>query len=157
MPLARIISWRLTYEMLALDRKDLITKTCKTITRISSLALAVLGLALGGCATSGSSHTESMLSAAGFRTITPRTAQQRADYAALPPYEVQQRQFDGQLVYAYADEDARIVYVGNAGNYQRYQKLAQDQKVANQEFAASEENQDATMHRGFMGPAGESW
>jgi hypothetical protein len=129
-------------------------KTVKIITTwISSLFLITAGLAVTGCA---SAHTdkESMLTASGFHAMTPTTAQQQTAYAALPSYELQRHNFNGKVIYAYKDEKAGVVYVGNDGNYQRYQQLVYQQKLANEELVAAEMNQDAALNWGFWGPPG---
>lgn len=134
--------------------KNLIMKALGIVTaRVSSVILVAAGLVAGGCA-STRHDTESMLSAAGFRAMTP-TVQQQSSYAALPPYRLQRHDLTGKLFYAYKDPKAGVVYVGNEGNYQRYQQLAYQQRIVNQELAAAEMNQDAAMNWGLWGPPGE--
>ena len=63
------------------------TQLMKNKTSIILLAL-VAGIVLsglGGCASVGSTNTESLLTAAGFRARTPETPRQKQIYAALPP------------------------------------------------------------------------
>lgn len=123
---------------------------------IGSLLVVIAGLALTGCASAGRSDTESMLSAAGFHARTPTTAQQQTCYAALPAYELQRHDFNGKVLYAYKDPKAGVCYIGDESNYQRYQQLAYQQKIANEEIAAAEMNQDAANNWGFWGP-GPGW
>lgn len=125
----------------------------------SLLLLAVLSAALGfsGCASNRAQRTESMLSAAGFHTLTPSTPQQQACYAALPPNHVERREADGKVLYAYADKKAGLVYVGNEHNYQRFQQLAHQQRIADEQMQAAQMNQQASMNWSYWGPAGMWW
>ena len=68
--------------------------------------MTAAALGLSGCASTKAHNTESLLSAAGFHTMTPSTAQQQACYAALPPFKVQLHDFNGKVVYASADKKA---------------------------------------------------
>src|SRR3954447_9998257 len=116
------------------------------------LALIMAALGWSGCASTKEHNTESLLSAAGFRTLTPGTPQQKSVYASMPPYKVQRHNFNGRVVYAYADQKAGVVYVGDEGDYQRYRQLAQQQKISNEQVEAAEMNQDAAMNWGAWGP-----
>ncbi|MDB6111104.1 MAG: hypothetical protein JWR69_2854, partial [Pedosphaera sp.] len=100
------------------------------------LALTVAALGWSGCASTKQRNTESLLSAAGFRTLTPSTPQQQASYAALPPFKVQRHEANGRVVYAYADKKAGLLYVGGENEYQRYKQLGQQQKIADEQLQA---------------------
>jgi hypothetical protein len=119
--------------------------------------LMVALLAIAGCATTKEHSTESMLSAAGFHTLTPATPQQKACYGALPPYKVQRREINGKVVYAYADKRDGIVYVGGENEYQRFKQLGQQQKIADEQLQAAQMNDDAAMNWGFWGAPGMWW
>jgi hypothetical protein len=119
------------------------------------LALLTLTVAFGitGCATKAHNN-ESLLSAAGFRTMTPTTPQQQACYTALPPYQVQRLDKNGRTVYAFADKKAGIVYVGGENEYQRYRQLGVQKQIADEQLQAAQMNQDAAMNWGAWGPWG---
>jgi len=121
--------------------------------------LAVIGGALGfsGCASNKARDTQNLLSAAGFHTLTPTTPQQQASYDSLPPNEVQRREADGKVLYAYADKKNGILYVGNEANYQRFRQLGHQQRIAEQQLAAAQMNQSTSMNWGYWGPAGMWW
>ena len=87
------------------------------------LVAATAALFLAGCAGVGSSNTTSLLSAAGFRVLTPQTPKQQQMYAALPPYQVEHATMKGRALYVYKDEKAGVAYVGHEAVYQRYQQL----------------------------------
>jgi len=118
------------------------------------LTMIAAALGLSGCASTQAQKTESLLSAAGFHTMTPSTAQQQACYAALPPFKVQRHDFNGKVVYAYADKKAGTVYVGSEKEYQRYNELAQQQQMADEQVHAAEMNRDAVMNWDYWGPPG---
>src|SRR4051794_3053592 len=94
--------------------------------------ITVLGFA--GCASEKAHNKESLLSAAGFRTLTPSTPQQQSVYASMPPNKVQRMEQNGKVTYAYVDKKAGVVYVGGENEYQRYKQLGQQQKLANEEM-----------------------
>jgi hypothetical protein len=121
------------------------------------LALTIVSLGLAGCASTKHHNTESLLSAAGFHTVTPTTTDQQACYAALPPFKVQRHDFNGKVVYAYADKKAGILYVGGEPEYQRFTQLGQQQKIADEQLQAAEMNQDAAMNWDAWGPGGAWW
>ncbi|HET6888741.1 MAG TPA: hypothetical protein VFH87_12560 [Candidatus Udaeobacter sp.] len=109
---------------------------------IATLAGTIL---FAGCAGIGSSNTESLLTAAGFRARTPQTPKQQQIYAALPPYTVQRATVKGQVFYVYKDEKAGVAYVGREQEYQRYQQLAIQQQIAQNQIAAAEMEQQAAL------------
>lgn len=132
-----------------------VMKTVRTIAAFfTSLVITIVGIALAGCASTRHANTEQMLSAVGFQTMTPRTPQQQACYAALPPYKVERSIFNGKVVYAYADKRAGIVYVGNEKDYQQLQWLAFERKIAAQQLATAEMNEQAVLGWPFSGPPG---
>ncbi len=105
-----------------------------------------------GCASTGASNHESLLSAAGFREKTPQTAKQRELYAEAPAYHVQHFNFKGHSVYVYKDEGKGVVWIGGETEYQRYQQLALRQRVAQENYVAAEMN--AEMATGWIGAYG---
>jgi hypothetical protein len=119
---------------------------------------AVLVAALGsGCASARHAEMTNMLSAAGFTTMTPTSSEQEANFAALPPYELVRHDFNGRVIYAYADKRNGIVYKGNESNYQRLQQLKFQQRIADQQLAAAQMNQQAAWGWQYWGPPGMWW
>ena len=121
----------------------------KTTSRTSNIVVFVATLAgtilLAGCAGMGSSNTESLLTAAGFRARTPQTPKQQQIYAALPPYQVQRATVNGKVFYVYKDEKSGVAYVGREQEYQNYQQLAIQQQIAQNQIAAAEMEQQAAL------------
>ncbi len=133
-------------------RKQPITKTVTTVKAIKSslyitiiFAAAVSALFFVSCAGMGSANTKSLLSAAGFRGRTPQTPKQQQIYAALPPYQVERATVKGQVFYVYKDEKAGVAYVGREPEYQRYQQLAIQQQIAQNQIMAAEMEQQAAL------------
>jgi hypothetical protein len=118
----------------------------KTSIILLSLASGIVLFALGGCASVGSTNTESLLSAAGFRVRTPETARQKEIYAALPAYKVERATIQGKGVfYVYKDEKAGLAYVGREEEYQRYKNLAIQQRIAEDNYIAEEMDRQAAL------------
>ena len=89
------------------------------------------------CAEMEANNTKSLLSAAGFHTLTPQTAQQKEIYAALPADKVQRVAAKGKTAYVFKDEKAGIAYVGHEAEYQRYKNLCIQQRIAQDYYMAS--------------------
>jgi hypothetical protein len=114
----------------------------KTFRILFSLLTLALGPAFTGCASMGASSTEPLLSAAGFRVKTPETATQKEIYATLPPYKLQRGTHQGKTFYAYKDEKQGIAYVGGEAEYQKYQQLAVQRRIAREQYEAAQMNRD---------------
>ena len=116
------------------------------------LSAMISAICLVGCASMGSSNTKSLLSAAGFREKTPETAKQKELYAAATAYKVQRITAKGKTFYAYKDEKNGTALVGDESNYQQFEKLAVQQRIAQQEYQAAEMRRDAAY--GWYGAYG---
>ena len=108
---------------------------------------AIFGAAilLAGCASLDASNQKSLLSASGFRARTPETARQKELYAAIPSYKVQRLTVQGKTYYVYKHEKEGVAYVGSEAEYQRYQQLALEQRIAEQQYMAAEMQHDMAM------------
>jgi hypothetical protein len=97
---------------------------------IAAPVFILLLLALfNGCASWDASSQESLLSAAGFKTRTPSTPQQEAMFARMAPYTVERRERHGKILYAYADKNQHVVYIGGEAEYQRYKQLGVQKSI----------------------------
>jgi hypothetical protein len=108
------------------------------------LALFAAGSAL--FAGMGSSNAESLLTAAGFRVRTPETPKQKQIYATLPAYKVERATVNGKVFYVYKDEKKGVAYIGREAEYQRYQQLAVQQQIAQQQYMAAELDRQAALN-----------
>ena len=126
--------------------------------RFTRLALAGLAsicalLALAGCAGIDAANKEPLLSAAGFVVRTPETPKQKELYASAPANQLERIAVNGKVFYAYKDEAKGVAYVGGEAEYQRYQQLAVQQRIARDNYMAAEMNRDmATGWYGAYGP-----
>jgi hypothetical protein len=88
------------------------------------------------CAEMESTNTKSLLSSAGFHTVTPSTPLQKEVYAHLTANHVQRVTIGERKIYAFKDEQAGIAYVGREAEYQRYVHLCVQQRVAQDYYTA---------------------
>jgi hypothetical protein len=124
----------------------------RPVAAITLLLLAVLV----GCASWNAQNKESLLSAAGFRTRTPTTPNQQAMFNRMTPYKVERRIRNGKVLYAYADKQNNVVYLGGENEYQKYRQLALQQSIAQDQIEAAQINEDASMYQDF-GPYWGPW
>jgi hypothetical protein len=122
---------------------------------VATITLLLLAI-LVGCASWDAQNKESLLSAAGFRTRTPTTANQQAMFNRMTPYKVERRIRNGKVLYAYADKQNNVVYLGGENEYQKYRQLALQQSIAQDQIEAAQINEDASMYQDF-GPYWGPW
>jgi hypothetical protein len=108
-----------------------------------------------GCSSFEAQNKESLLIAAGFRTRTPSTAAQQAMFNRMTPYKVERRIRKGKVLYAYADKDKNVVYIGGEAEYQRYKQLGVQQSIAEQNLEAAQINEEASLYD--FGPYWGPW
>jgi len=116
-------------------------------------ATAVLAL-MAGCATTTTTTEDkrSMLVAAGFKTVTPKTAAQQQKLQKLHVGQVAQIQKNGKTYYVVADPPRNVVYVGGPNEYQAYQQIRAVRQLQQENLEASAEMyQDAAMNWGAWG------
>lgn len=105
--------------------------------------LAAFALLFGaGCAAiqkSEAMDTERTLAAAGFQMKFAKTAEQIANVESLPQRKLTRTSGpDGTNRFVWADAtDCKCIYVGTEAAYDRYQKLAVNKQIANEEEAAA--------------------
>lgn len=130
-------------------------KSLKLLPFFLVLATAILGFT--GCASLEAPNTESLLSAAGFKTKTPTTPKQIAFYNNLSVFELQRHVVKGHVIYTYADKKNSVIYFGDEKAYQRYKQLALKQEIAEDQLSAAEMDEEASMDWGGWGPWGTFW
>lgn len=125
---------------------------------LGSMIAAVAALfalaGLGGCTTMEHANTKSLLTQAGFHTLTPSTAKQKEVWAQLQANQVQRATVKGRVFYVFKDEAAGVAYVGHEAEYQRYRELAIQQKIAQDYYMAVE--MDRMYAPGWYGAWGPS-
>jgi hypothetical protein len=108
---------------------------------------------LFGCATTQSSmqNRENMLVASGFKVITPKTTAQQQKLQNLPPGKVTMVQKGKKTYYIFPDPVQNKAYVGGPKEYQAYQQLRTENKLANEDLETAEMYQDAEMQWSLWG------
>ncbi|HSI14551.1 MAG TPA: hypothetical protein VK961_21045 [Chthoniobacter sp.] len=122
------------------------------ITLLTTILAAGLLSFFSGCASLDSSNQESLLSAAGFQVRTPETPKQKEVFAAAESYKVKRVTYNGKSFYAYKQEKKGIAYIGGEAEYQKYQQLAIQQRIARDNYEAAQMQRDAAM--GWYGAYG---
>jgi hypothetical protein len=112
-----------------------------------------------GCASYDAQSKETLLSAAGFRTRTPSTPEQQAMFNRMVPYKVERRVRNGKVLYAYADKQRNVVYIGGESEYQRYKQLGLQQSIAQDQLEAAQINEEASLYNWgpYWGPWNPWW
>jgi hypothetical protein len=130
------------------------------ITRIFlSIIAAVCTAMLLGCATTQTStqNRESMLVAAGFKAITPKTATQKQKLQNLPPGKVTRIQKKGKTYYIFPEPAKNLAYVGGPNQYQEYQQLRVENRLAQEDVESADMYQDAAMEWSVWGGGEGVW
>ncbi|MDJ1158483.1 hypothetical protein QNA08_09575 [Chelatococcus sp. SYSU_G07232] len=114
-------------------------------------AAVVVGLMLAGCVSTIESR-ENLLAAAGFRVKLADTPDKFAGLSQLPPHKFTRRTLAGRLTYLYADPDVcKCLYYGDEAAYQRYQRIAFEQRLADQQRTTAIMLQDAAWRWRWRG------
>lgn len=115
-----------------------------------AVACTVLGI---GCASTQTStqNKESMLAASGFKTITPKTAAQQQKLQKLPQGKVTMIQKKGKTYYIFPDPAHNLAYVGGPRQYQQYQQLRADNRLAKESLETADMYQDTEMQWSVWG------
>jgi hypothetical protein len=120
------------------------------------LPLILVGLAAGGCASIRAHQAiqaEQILSAAGFVMKPADNPERLAELQKLAPRKVVRHMHDGQARYVYADPDTcKCLYVGDERQFQKYQELSLQKKIADEQLSAAEASRDASLDWGIGGP-----
>ena len=123
--------------------------------RFLSLAASLcFGAFFLGCA-GGAIDTERLLAAAGFQMRMADSPERLAHLSTMTQRQLVPEMKDGSLRYVYADDKyCKCLYVGTEKAYQRYERYALKQRVANTQLEAAQMNEDASMDWGMWGPWG---
>ncbi|MBW1780170.1 MAG: hypothetical protein JRL30_05480 [Deltaproteobacteria bacterium] len=120
--------------------------------------LSGLALSLSACAAIQNQNaidTERLLAASGFQMRLADNPEKLAHLKALTQRKLVPHKHEGKLYYVYADATScQCIYVGNPKAYQRYQKLALQKQIADEQRMAAEMNENASMNWGLWGPWG---
>ncbi|MEA2040690.1 MAG: hypothetical protein U9N82_12835 [Thermodesulfobacteriota bacterium] len=126
-----------------------------------AVILSSVAFLLGGCAAierSNAIDTERLLAAAGFQMRFADTTERQAHLKTMPQRKLVPYNRNGKVYYVYADSLAcECLYVGSEKAYQRYQSLAIQQKIAEENRAAAEMNANAAMNWQMWGSWYRPW
>ena len=127
--------------------------------------LVILCLVLAGCgggsgmqaqqqAPQARSKTDLLL-AAGFKQIYPSTPQLKARLQAMPQHQIFMASKGPKVFYVHADAaGSGCLYAGNQEQYQAYQKLAAQSRMAAEELSAAGIDESMNMGWDEWGEAG---
>jgi hypothetical protein len=113
----------------------------------SAVLVAVIGIFLVGCATapSGSSTSSQgdLLAQAGFKAHAPNSPQKLAYIKTLPAKKVVVNQYQNKPLYLVCtDPDSKQCFLGDQAAYDRYQQLAIQQSISEDERNVHEQRWD---------------
>jgi hypothetical protein len=123
---------------------------------VSILALLTFAVSCASTQTAVE-NKESMLVAAGFKVVTPKTAAHQQKLQQLPPGKIAMIQKSGKTFYVYPDAAHNQAYVGGPQEYQAYQQARLANHLAQENLESAEMYQDATMNWGAWGGWGVGW
>jgi hypothetical protein len=117
-----------------------------------AIMIAVVSIFLLGCAVAPSGRAgrsqADLLQEAGFTPYTPRTPEKLAYLNTLPAKKVVSNKYQGQVHYLVCtDPDSKQCYLGDKAAYQRYQQLAIQESIAEEQRKISEEHSDPEFWR----------
>jgi hypothetical protein len=124
------------------------------------LGLVALCALFPGCTSTPPSSpppAESLLVAAGFKTVVASTDKQMQLLPTLPAGQVTVVTQTGKNFYVYPDLPKNRVYVGTAKEYQAYMKLRAQSNLPTPDPQASYLQQDAAMRKADARDASASW
>ena len=126
---------------------------------VMMIGATVLLALMAGCATTATFPQEkaSMLVAAGFKTIAPKTAAQQQKLQQLQTGQVATIQKNGRTYYIVADPHQNVVYVGGPHEYQAYQQMRAQRQLTQENLQTAEMYQDAAMQWDTWGGWGMGW
>jgi hypothetical protein len=133
--------------------------TILNLTGLRFIVASALIVSLDACVSPAdrAQDQEQMLAAAGFLEKPASTPERQTRLAALPPFKILSQEIKAGGVesvgYVYADPQfCHCIFVGDPGAYQRYQRMAYQQKVAAERIEAQEMREENAMDWGMWGP-----
>ena len=127
----------------------------------TATALVFATSLMGGCAwisTQGAISAERSLAAAGFQMKMATTAAQFTALEGLKQRQLFPKDRNGEVRWVYADAGyCKCIYVGSEKAYQRYERFAFKQRIANQQQQAAMAAQEASLNWASWGPWYSPW
>ena len=135
----------------------MVTKVSYFGSVLSLLTLAALVLGCTNAPPTSSPAAESLLVAAGFKTVVASTDKQLQLLPTLPAGQVTVVTQTGKNFYVYPDLPNNRIYVGTAKEYQAYMKLRAPNNLPASDPQASYLQQDAAMRKADARDASAPW
>ena len=104
---------------------------------------------LTGC--TSTQKKETLMSAAGFRTVIPSTPKQIAQLKTLPQGKVVPVTKKGKTFFLFADSEHNTLLIGDQKQYTAYQQYALQYKIQQDKLATASLNADASSEWGAWG------
>lgn len=112
---------------------------------VGDVVLAGVALGLAGCV-NPVVQKEDLLAAAGFAFKPADTPEKVANLAKLPPHKFARQVRNGKVVFLYADPTVcDCLYAGDEAAYDRYKQEVFQQRIADEQRMAADEQEDAAM------------
>lgn len=124
----------------------------KALIAIKAIAAVALLAIAAGCATGNRGNDDTAI-AAGFKIITPTTADQKALFAKLPKNKVTPVKYRGVTYFVMPDSSNGLAYVGNSAQYSVYQEMRIQKRMSNEQLQASQMDEMDQMDWGAWGGA----
>jgi hypothetical protein len=125
------------------------TKISGTMTQLISVFLM---LALAGCAMNRNQKAvemERLLTASGFKVRLADNESKLAQIEELPQRKLVAQNWGGKVRYVYADaSNCKCAYVGDEAAYKRFQDLAAQRQITEEDRRAAERDNPAEMDGG---------
>ena len=119
---------------------------------MSQLISVFLMLALAGCAMNRNQKAvemERLLTASGFKVRLADNESKLAQIEELPQRKLVAQNWGGKVRYVYADpSNCKCAYVGDEAAYKRFQDLAVQRQIAEEDRRAAERDKPAEMDGG---------
>jgi len=122
---------------------------------IALIGFAVMFTACAAIQNRDAIEIERLLAASGFQMRSADSPQKLNHLKSMTQRKLVLHQHDDKIYCVYADATScQCLYVGNEKAYQRYQKLAIEKNIAENQRMAAEMNENAAMNWGMWGPWG---
>ncbi len=129
----------------------------RSVWLVSLAMIVAVAFSLTSCGGMQAQSKENLLSAAGFQMKMADSPEKAAHLQSLTQQKLVPHQKNGRVYYTFANAKSGQLYVGNAQNYQRYQQLAAQQRMAREEYMAAEMNEEEAMDWDMWGFYGPMW
>lgn len=119
-----------------------------TKSMLNILCAAALVAFASGCRTA-TSNTEHMLSAAGFKAMPANTPQREEHLRSLPADQLTVANLNGYNYFVFPDPAENLLFVGQQPQFQQYQRMRFENKMAVAQVNTAPVDDDWTLWRAW--------